>query len=103
MSDRMIENEHDAIEALNAVLAWAKHEPDSSHGGPATGLTYQRGRVIATWTHDGTVGMSTYPTAEDAAQKAAEMEAAYRKWVAMRDARVTVIGPVTIVDPPTRE
>ncbi|MFL5659841.1 MAG: hypothetical protein ACJ8BW_00650 [Ktedonobacteraceae bacterium] len=93
-------NEHDVIESLNAVLAWAKSKPDSSHGGKTTGLTYQRGRVIATWTHDGTVGMSTYPTAEEAAQKASEMEKAYRNWVAMRDARVTVRGSVAIVQPP---
>jgi hypothetical protein len=95
-----IANEHQALEALNAVLAWTKRDPDSSHGGPTTGLTYQRGRVIATRTHDRTAGMSTYLTAADAAQKAGDMEAAYRKWRAMRDARVTVVGPVTIVDPP---
>lgn len=95
-----VDNEHDAVEALNAVLAWAKRAPDSSHGGKATGLTYQRGCVIATWTHDGTVGMSTYPTVDEAARKAAEMETAYRHWRAMRDARVTVVGPVTVVNPP---
>jgi hypothetical protein len=98
----MIETEHDAIEALNEVLTWAKRAPDSSHGGRATGLTYQRGRVIATWTHDGTVGISTYPTADEAAQKAAGMERAYLHWVAMRDARVTVVGPVTVVQPDQR-
>jgi hypothetical protein len=98
-----ISTEHQAVEALNAVLAWATRDPDSRHGGPTTGLTYQRGRVIATWTHDGTVGMSTYPTAADAAQKAGEMEMAYRKWRAMRDARVTVVGPVTVVEPPDEE
>lgn len=88
-----ISTERDAVEALNAVLAWAKEQPDSSHGGTTTGLTYQRGRVVATWTHDGTVGMSTYPNAADARSKAAEMERSYRNWMAMRDARVTVVRP----------
>jgi ArsR family metal-binding transcriptional regulator len=96
-----IRNEAQAIEALNAVLVWAKSKPDSSHGGKTTGLTYQRGRVIATWTHDGTVGMSTYPSAADAREKAGEMEVSYRNWKAMRDSRVTVIGKgVTVVRPP---
>ena len=97
----LIASEHDATEALNAVLAWAMLRPDSSHGGSTTGVTYQRGCVIATWTHDGTVGMSTYPSADDARQKAAEMERAYENWIAMRDSRVTVVGKgVTIVEPP---
>lgn len=80
-------DESAVIEVLNTVLVWVKAAPDSSHGGPTTGLTWQRGRVIATWTHDGTVGMSTYPSAEDAAQKAGEMERAYRNWLTLRDAR----------------
>jgi ArsR family metal-binding transcriptional regulator len=98
-----INDEQQALEALNSVLAWAKRNPDSSHGGPSTGLTWQRGRVIATATHDGTVGMSTYANDADAARKAAEMEQAYTNWRAMRDARVTVRGPVTIIEPPQNE
>jgi hypothetical protein len=87
-----IADEAAALDALNAVLAWAQRQPDSEHGGKATGITYQRGRVIATWTHDGTVGMSSYPTPKVAAEKAGEMEAAYRNWVAIRDARVAIIS-----------
>jgi hypothetical protein len=85
-----INTETEALEAINSVLAWAKRAPDSCHGGPTTGLTWQRGRVIATWTHDGTAGVSTYLDPADAGRKAAEMERAYLNWTAMRDARVIV-------------
>lgn len=87
-----INTEAEALKAINSVLAWAKRQPDSCHGGPTTGLTWQRGRVIATWTHDGTAGVSTYLDPADAAAKAAEMERAYRNWTVLRDATRVLRG-----------
>jgi hypothetical protein len=77
-----------AIAMLEAVLAWAREEPDFHMDGRETGQNYQRGRVIATdITSDHTVGASTYRTPEEAREKALDMERGYRAWLALKGMR----------------
>lgn len=77
-----------AIAMLNAVLAWAREDPEYHMDGKATGQNYQRGRIVATdVVNDGTVGASTYKSAADAREKAIEMERAYRNWLLLKGPR----------------
>lgn len=77
-----VTTEDEAIAALEAVLSWAQGEPDSTASGGATGYTFQRGRIVATRIKpENTIGISTYETEQDAAEKARDMERAYQRWV----------------------
>lgn len=87
----MINSEEEALRAMEEVAGWAEARPDYSMQGEATGKNYQRGRVVASRANDGTLGMSTYETPEEARQQAEEMEQAYRNYERMRDASVIVM------------
>lgn len=78
---RPVQDDDDAIAALDAILAWAREKPQAIAEGGDTGTSYQRGRVIITETHDGTVGVSTYETQLDATRKLVEMERSYREYL----------------------
>lgn len=80
-AELLVQDDDDALAALAAVLAWASEKPQAVAEGDSTGTTYQRGRVLVTATHDGTIGVSTYETALDATAKIVEIERGYREWL----------------------
>lgn len=81
-ADMLVQDDTDALAALDAVLAWARAKPDHVAEGGNTGTSYQRGPVIATDVHpERTVGISTYRTAIDAAKKLDDMERGYVAWL----------------------
>lgn len=78
----LVQDDQDALAALDAVLAWARSKPDHVAEGGNTGISYQRGPVIATDVlPERTIGISTYRTAIDAAKKLDEMERGYEQWL----------------------
>lgn len=78
----LVQDDTDALAALENVLVWARSRPDHVAEGGATGISYQRGRVIATDVlPERTIGVSTYRTPIEAAQKLDEMERGYRAWM----------------------
>lgn len=78
----LVQDDQDAIAALETVLAWAREKPDHVAEGGNTGISYQRGPVIATDVlPERTIGVSTYRTPIDAAKKLDAMERGYRQWL----------------------
>lgn len=81
-----ITNEREAIEALTAVVKWAHSGAETVAIGGATGVTAQRGRVVATKVMpDNTIGVSTYNTVEDARGQTIDIDRGYRAWSKLKD------------------
>lgn len=87
-----IESEQQAIEVMEAVVAWCVEAPDGHLDGEETGQSYRRGRVLASLAQDSTLGMSTYKTVEAATAQLTGLEAGYRNWRALATSKVTIIG-----------
>jgi hypothetical protein len=68
--------------ALEQVLSWCEEAPQMTAVGGNTGVSYQRGKVIATRVMpEATVGISTYETTHDAQRSIIRMERSYRKYL----------------------
>jgi hypothetical protein len=78
----LVQDDQDALAALDAVLAWARSKPDHVAEGGNTGISFQRGPVIATDVlPERTIGVSTYRTPIEAAKKLDGIERGYEQWL----------------------